>query len=82
MTIALVPSASDGLNGGSHGCRNSDCVWVVSSTAFDSVTRGEESVETLNQVRMASEELRNSVDDPRRIDATSCQYEFPFLIAA
>ena len=64
-------SASNGLDCCSHRSGHSNCIRVVTGTTLDAITRRKESVESLNEIRMPCEELRNSVDHSRRIDPTN-----------
>ena len=41
---------------------------------LDPITWGEESVETLDKLRMSGEQSRNPINNSRRIDATVCQH--------
>lgn len=75
MSFRLWSPSSDGLDCGSHGGGDSDSIRVITSSAFNSISRGQESIETLNQIWVPSEQLRNTVDDagginPRFISAS------------
>lgn len=61
MTIGR--SSSDALDGRAHRCGDSNCIGVVASAAFDSVTRRQKCVKALNQIWVAGEELRNAIND-------------------
>lgn len=63
-----IAPAADGMDSRPGRRRHSNTVWVVLETAFDSVTGRKEGVEALDQVRMASKQLRDSADDPRSVD--------------
>lgn len=54
--------ASDGLDSGSHRSGDPYGVRIVPSPTLDAVAWGEESIKTLDEVRVTSEQLRDSVD--------------------
>ena len=71
VTVALT--SRDGLHRGAHGSGDTDCVWVIASTALNPVARGQEGVEPLNEVWVSRKELGHAINHTGRIDAFSCQ---------
>jgi hypothetical protein len=67
------PTRADGVEGRSGRRRHSNAVGVVLKAALNPVTRRQERVEPLDQVGMASEQLRDTVDNSRGVDTTYCQ---------
>lgn len=61
--LAIRPSRS------THRCCHSDRIRVAGiERAFNSISRRKEGVEPLNQIRVAAEESRNSVDNAGRVN--------------
>jgi len=71
--LDLRASTRDGLNGGAHWRCNSDGVRIIASAAFDSIARWQEGVEALDQIGMASKELRDAVNNPGSIDGLALE---------
>lgn len=61
------------LHGRAHGCCDSDGVGIVASSTFYAVARRQESVKSLDQFRIAGEQLANSSNDPGSIDGTALE---------
>lgn len=68
VTLNLRASTRNGLNGCAHRRCDPDGVRIVTSSAFNSVSRGQEGVEALDQIGVTSEKLRDAVDNPGSID--------------
>jgi hypothetical protein len=63
--------ASNGLDSGAHGRGDPDGIRVVSTATLDAISRRKESVKALDKVRMSGEQLRDPVNNTRRVDAES-----------
>jgi hypothetical protein len=59
------------LHGRTHGRGNSDRVRIISSATLDSITRWQECVEALNELRISSKELADSANHTRSIDSAT-----------
>lgn len=82
MAIALVSATGNRLNRCAHGGCDSDCIRVISSTTFDPITGRQESVKSLDEIRVTSEELRDAVDHSRCVDSTSVNVCLPCAMRA
>lgn len=72
MGISLVNTpAGDGLDGGSHRSGDPYGVGIVPSPTLNAVARGKESIKALDEVRVTSEQLRDSVNNPGSVNARS-----------
>lgn len=63
MPFRLGSPSSDGLDCGSHRGSDSDSIRVVAGSALNSISRGQKCIEALDQIWVASEQLRNTVND-------------------
>lgn len=70
-TIAVVTLSWDLLHRRSHGRRHSYSVRVATFAAFDPIARRQEGIKALDQVRVASEEVRHTINNARRIDSAA-----------
>jgi hypothetical protein len=52
-----------------HGRRYANAVRVVAESTLDAVSGRQKSVEALDQIRVAGEELGDSIDDTRGVNA-------------
>jgi len=65
-----VPPGTDRMESRARRCRDADAVGVVLETTFDPIARWEESVEALDEVRMAGEQIGDATNDTRCIDSS------------
>lgn len=61
-------SPGDRLDSGPHWCSNTDCIWVVTGPAFNTVPWWQECVEALDKIRVPCKQFRYTVDDSRSVD--------------
>lgn len=63
MPFRLWSPSGDGLDCGSHRGSDSNSIRVVAGSALNSIARGQKRIEALDQIWVASEQLRNTVNN-------------------
>lgn len=72
MPFCLTSATRDLLHRCSHRSRHSDGIWVVTGTAFYPVAWRQESIKSLDQIRMSRKQLGYSVDNAGGVDPIAC----------
>src|SRR5450432_3862532 len=64
-------SSCDRLYRCSHRGCHPDCIWIVSCSTFDAITRRKEGVEALNEIWVTSKKFGNTIYDARSVNSSS-----------